>query len=81
MDLNERIALGGLISLIAGSLAIWTFFHPNANAMTSLFDRMFQTMTFTKGVASPRVMCLIGGIVGVCVGLIGLAQAFGVIHL
>ena len=81
MDLNERTAAAGILSIIVGSVAIWTSFKPDANVITSSFDSMWRSMAFPKGVMSPRAMCCIGGIVGIAIGLIALAHAFAIISL
>ena len=80
MDQNMRFAMGGLISILLGLVCLVTFFNPGANSATRAFDAMFRAMTFPRSL-SPRVVCLLGGLVGIMLGVVALADALDIVRL
>jgi len=80
MDQNLRFALGGFISILLGFVCVLTFVNPRANPATRAFDAMFRTMTYPRSL-SPRVVCLLGGLVGIMLGLVAIADALDIIRL
>jgi hypothetical protein len=80
MDESLSVALSGLLGILAGSFCIITFLKPDANSLTRGFDRMWRMLTYPKSV-SPRLIYLMGGVVAIVIGVVALAQAFGLIQL
>jgi len=80
MNENLSVALSGLLGILAGSFCIITFLKPEANSLTRRFDRMWRMLIYPKSV-SPALMYLIGGVVAIVIGVVALAQAFGMIQL